>query len=438
MYRSVSIMTITDHISETVMQSFCAGGLPAISTLLCAEHIEVCRECSRLFERLSRINAASAPNNEQSLLQAYLLGEHLIYEQLSAYLDRRLDKDEMREVKLHLEFCPDCSEELSGLKEFRRTVESELRPGPWRRLVKTLTMRWEWIGRLDLEHAFGILSILILSGLTALMIHQWHNWNDDPPPTTPTVTAPGNQPPIVGRGPIGKVDQSENPSGVMPPKSTETIFDGHKQYVIAYEGDQVRIDSLTTKLQKDVVKLLKGQVIGDPRLLQQLASANLSLRGANKSKIVLLNPVGTVIEEERPVLRWGPIEGATSYLVDLTDETLRPVAQSPHVESTEWTVTDNLKRGAVYLWQVTGFKNGERIDNQLNPMGRFMVASEKKAREIEEARKQYTDHLELGVYYLKEGLLDQAQEELSQLRLRNPDSKIVNKMWRNAAQIHRR
>jgi hypothetical protein len=78
------------------------------------------------------------------------------------------------------------------------------------------------------------------------------------------------------------------------------------------------------------------------------------------------------------------------------------------------------------MWQVTQYKDNERIGDPINPVGKYKVISEKKLNELQRARKKYTSHLELGIYYLREGFLDEAEKEFQALRLRNPNSKLVN------------
>jgi len=175
---------------------------------------------------------------------------------------------------------------------------------------------------------------------------------------------------------------------------------------------------------------MKGRTIADTALLEELAQPEMDVRGGDddKKKIVLVSPVGTVIVEDRPVLKWRPIEDASSYVVDIVDETFSPVAQSPQLEGTQWAVKESLKRDTVYMWQITAYRDGERIEGRLNQIGKFKVVSEGKLIDVGRARRRYTSHFELGVYYLREGLLDEAEREFRRVLARNPSSKLVERI----------
>jgi hypothetical protein len=213
---------------------------------------------------------------------------------------------------------------------------------------------------------------------------------------------------------------------------TDTIVDRGKRFVVTYDGDQMRVGNLVPELREDAARLLQGQNISDSVLREELSLHSVDLRGGDdERRAVLLSPVGTLIEEDRPVLKWKPVEGASSYVVDIVDDGFRPVAQSPHLGSTEWRVTENLKRDATYQWQVTTFKDKERIEGQINPVGWYKIISEKKLDELKRARKKYSSHLELGIYYLREGFLVEAEKEFKALRSKNPNSKLVNQIYRS-------
>src|SRR5262245_55502496 len=121
------VMTVIDHIRENEMESFWAGDVPVLATIRCAEHLEACSDCSRIFRRISSGDQPLTAGGALFSPEVLVLGRHLDYEQLDAYLERRAGADQDSSIKLHLDLCPDCAKDLSSLREFRRSLESELR-----------------------------------------------------------------------------------------------------------------------------------------------------------------------------------------------------------------------------------------------------------------------------------------------------------------------
>ncbi len=417
------------------MHSFCSGRLLATETIMCAEHIEICLECQQLFNQLSIINVTSRSGSSIFSPDAFILGEHVDYEQISDYLDNKLDRDRVEFVKPHLDYCPVCSAEMSSLKEFRKTIEAELwereEPQDFITKVKSIFRRIEFPNPVYL---FGALSILIILGIVTFVLYRWMIQDKDQHTKSPAYVTPGPQSPRDDPERKDSKNDPTSPSGQVvinrPTDRTEVIYDTGKRYVVSYYDDRISVSNLAPELRLDAAKVMKGQTIADTALLEELAQPEMDVRGGDddKKKIVLVSPVGTVIVEDRPVLKWRPIEDASSYVVDIVDETFSPVAQSPQLEGTQWAVKESLKRDTVYMWQVTAYRDGERIEGRLNQIGKFKVVSEGKLIEVGRARRRYTSHFELGVYYLREGLLDEAEREFRRVLARNPSSKLVERI----------
>src|SRR5262245_33164542 len=109
-------MTVIDHIRENEMESFCAGGLSVSATIKYAEHLEVCSECSRLFRQVSTADRTRASSGVLFSPEVWILGRHLDYEQLSGYLEGEVSPDQLPFIRLHLELCPGCSQDLANLR----------------------------------------------------------------------------------------------------------------------------------------------------------------------------------------------------------------------------------------------------------------------------------------------------------------------------------
>ncbi len=435
-------MTVTDHISETDLQSFCSGLLPAMDTILCAEHLEACPQCSRLYTRISQGRASSKADERHFSPETYLFGQHLDYEKISDYLDHKLIEGEIESVKLHLKFCRNCTEEVVSLKEFRKSLEKELssehpRQGFIGKIISSIRKP-----RLpNPVYVFGALTVLILLSLIMIVIYRQRSREVNEPrhvkaTPTPYLVDDGQPEPSSSPRQAG-LDRRKVKSAKS--NRAEIIYDNGKQFIVTSEGARIRIGNLARELHEDAVKVLQGQSIVNPALLEELAQLDANVRGGNeKNKASLLSPVGTLIVEDRPVLKWKGIEGATGYVVDIVDEKFNPITQSPHLESTEWKVEVGLKRDAVYLWQVTVFKDKERIDDRLNQVGKFKIVSEKKVDEVRRARKKYGSRLELGVYYLREGFIEEVERECKDVLLKKTGSRFTEKMCESISQAHKR
>jgi hypothetical protein len=154
----------------------------------------------------------------------------------------------------------------------------------------------------------------------------------------------------------------------------------------------------------------------------------------------LLSPVGTVVESDRPTFRWRPLNGAINYSVTIHDSNFNPVATSPSLGGTEWTIPRPLQRGTVYSWQVTALKDGNEITSPTPPApeAKFKVLEQAKADEIERAKQTSGfSHLVLGILYAQGGLLDEAEREFVALLGVNPNSPVVQKLLHGLQALRR-
>jgi hypothetical protein len=179
-------------------------------------------------------------------------------------------------------------------------------------------------------------------------------------------------------------------------------------------------------LQLEINSALKGKEIERPQALNRLAT------NSSSSKIQLLGPVGTAIENDRPTFRWSTVEGAKSYVVKLVsmkrDET---VISSRPLENTYWTYPGRLERGAIYQWQVEVEQEDGTII-KTDASAKFKLLDKTTVKKITSARNLHNrSHLAMGIIYAKAGLMKEAEEELNTFLKENPDSKIGQKVLKN-------
>jgi len=157
-------------------------------------------------------------------------------------------------------------------------------------------------------------------------------------------------------------------------------------------------------------------------------------KGRNGLPFRLLSPLGQVVRSQQPTFRWQTVPGAQSYKIFVTDADLNEVATSPALNATEWRITQPLKRGGIYSWQVTALRNGVAISSPVlpAPQAKFRILDRSTLDMMEQAeRAEPHSHLTRGVLYAEAGMLDKAEEELQLLVRQNPRADIAHKLLRS-------
>jgi hypothetical protein len=144
----------------------------------------------------------------------------------------------------------------------------------------------------------------------------------------------------------------------------------------------------------------------------------------------LLTPVGKIVRENQPVLRWKPLKDAVSYTVAIVNSNFRVVEESGKLTATNWKPAKPLPRGAVYSWQVTATKadGSETVSPSAPaPQARFRVLDQKMADDLSKLEKTKS-RLALGVLYATAGLIEEARREFQILVKENPKSALARKL----------
>jgi len=169
-----------------------------------------------------------------------------------------------------------------------------------------------------------------------------------------------------------------------------------------------------------------AQLTGRPSALLSESGNGLPFR--------LLGPLGQVVRSDRPTFRWRALQGAQSYKVVVTDADLNEVAISPPLNTTEWRISQPLKHGDIYSWQVTALKDAVPITSPVlpAPQAKFKVIDRSTSEILQQAKRAYPgSHLTLGVLYADAGLLDEAERELRLLVRHNPRADIARTLLRS-------
>jgi len=160
------------------------------------------------------------------------------------------------------------------------------------------------------------------------------------------------------------------------------------------------------------------------------APQNDVLRGpADNQPIRLLDPIARRTLSDRPELRWGSVEGVSSYEVTVFTEDEHIVARSTVAEP-RWQPEAGLPRGARLYWQVSGMRGSERLLAPIPPAPRawFETVSAETTERLEKLRNSGASDLRLTVAYARQGLRVEAASALNNLATRNPDSPLVKQL----------
>jgi hypothetical protein len=194
---------------------------------------------------------------------------------------------------------------------------------------------------------------------------------------------------------------------------------------------------LPTDLSQDIRQFTKGNAkpteLADNALttIRNATKEGPSRNGGSDTylKALLLSPVLTAVRTPRPTLRWRPVFTAESYEVIVVHyPTGKQILKKPVGTKTELTIDDKtLLPGEIYLWEVVT-KVSERDDVTVSHDG-FWVLDEKSLRTVGTFEQRYkSSALVLASVYAKFGLYEDARLQLKQLKVRNPTSRVVERM----------
>lgn len=320
--------------------------------------------------------------------------EHLAYEQLEAYVDGKMSDADRELARAHLEFCPPCSEDVRDLNTFKvelATSKGRAKGGWWALVAPWFTPR-----RAALALTMAALIVV------AIEVGRWQ-------------LAPRH--------------------GVSPGGTANANSPG-KETLGA-------ISALTPEEQSAVLEAISHQKITSPEVLAELQGPGQTLLGGSTegARFEVIEPLGEVVADVRPVFRWQPLAGATSYSVVIFDLNLNPVQSGPPLQATQWPADQPLRRGLIYLWQVTAkLSNGRTVSSPRPPSSeaKFRVLDQEKADELSRVQAAHGEsHLALGILYAQAGILEQAEHELAQIPGSDPEYGLAQNLLKSIAEIRR-
>jgi hypothetical protein len=174
--------------------------------------------------------------------------------------------------------------------------------------------------------------------------------------------------------------------------------------------------------------LRSGHVAGPPAI--EAGAAGVLRGAANGVQFALVAPVNCRIASDRPEVSWEALAGAQEYEIAIFTTDEKVVAQGVTKEN-RWQPPRPLPRETRLGWQVTARLAGRRITVPAPPAPRvyFEVISFDAAARIERAMAlKPASHLVVAVVSAREGLVEQARQEIDAWDRENPASTVVEKL----------
>lgn len=307
-------------------------------------------------------------------------GDHLTYEVMERHVDGSGSSEDQEIVAGHIAFCGACAQEIDDLARFRD--------------VPRRNTAW-----------WGLLAAAAAAIVVVMAVFR------EPRPVTPPASKPPN----------ARVTSTRPPETVTP-------------------AARDPFELLDPSLRQVAASLESGTLVSAELLASLRGTPEQQRTGSDAHDRLpsLVAPVGTVVEDDRPLFRW---KDAATVRVQVFDREYQPVAESPRLHGTSWQTPSPLPRGAMYRWQLSVQQaNGDETIAPAPPAvaARFRVL-DAGAFEALNAARDSDSTLEAGLICIREGLVEEGVRLLTQAAQEHPESaraaRLVEKA-RAAAQVN--
>jgi hypothetical protein len=437
---------MTEHVSTSKMERFCARGLPETELTTVARHLANCSNCHGQFVATLGRHRETNPVTFTLAPEFWLRHEHIDYEHLVELADKKLDATDRELIDLHLKVCPSCSEDVQSFLAFREEIAPEMGVSyaPIERELAREGLSWvSWWRGLAWKPIYAaavvLIGIALVIGVTLflkrradnLQVKQTQSPNVNLGAASQTPT-PDNR---AANGPSPPVMPNEAPVNANT-SATITVLNDRAGLVTVDKGGNVSgLDAVPAPIRDKIAKALVSERIEPSSILKDLAGQDSTLRGgASRQPFKLLSPTRSVILSNRPNFKWDKVEGASAYRVYVNNLRGHEAATSEELpsEHTEWVVPKSLKRGEIYAWTVVAVVDGREIvsPGRSSPERKFQVLSTINLQQLNKIKKARS-HLALGVFYVRVGMAAEAERELRKLVELNPNSKVASHLLRS-------
>jgi hypothetical protein len=428
---------MTEHLSTKTLERFHQHALTTMDRSLIYDHVLSCEECRK------QIVSPEIEVVALETLSADLLSEkveealHLDYETIESYVDGTLDTSGRNQIAAHLNVCSTCSAEVSDLRESLAAMTDTAAIGGKNRV--SLRQKLQGFVRPPFLQSPLRISIavafMILLAITVAVV--WRLTSTDPAAvsnkelTADTNPTPTQSPVTVQSSSSPSPTPAASPSPATPFTSpTEpgrqilALNDGPNKIVLERSGKLRGVEALPVGTQRAVREVLLANNITKPEVLNELSVPSVSQRApaGDLEAATVIYPVQTVITDQTPTLQWSPAKGATTYRVEIGDANFRQVAKSEDLPRTvhSWKFSTPLRRGGIYTWTVRAIDgDGDSLTSQ----AKFKILPDEKINELAQLRVTRS-HLGLGIFYAREGMLEEAERELQIFQKENPGTTL--------------
>jgi hypothetical protein len=453
----------TPHLADKqVKQYFERKDLPEFEYI--ANHLAECGECRQRL--LATFPLATSRGAMHTDFGQYDNLDHLTYQQAIAYVEESLDEVDREIADLHLEICDRCTTVVAGLREIEPLVQTPAaKPqpvvtAPDKPISTPVWLRWStWLRSLAPHSearargypgmrtglALGAAAVVILAlvGYRAL-IHPLHQ----------EVAALHDTGEGLHNTAEGYNSLTEKVNQQIAQLSQEKEHALHERDALAAKASELtqwEAKYTRTAKERDKYKRLYARVLHggiqsssgrpSPEIVGALPDDWPSLQpqrmvamsgGSTQAMQVfrLLAPVFTKVDADKPTLTWQSVPGAKHYLLSVNPNAPHPLLEEAPVTDTHYTFDQPLKSGTVYSWTVTAVLEADANKKVYFVPGNatFKVLGAARAAAL------HRDH---GALYMKDGLLDEAERELTAcLKLKPGDAK-AQKWMRQIQEVRR-
>ena len=446
------------HPSSQLLDQYNQRKLPSDVFLQIHRHILSCPQCAEKCHQPERLRADYAALRSALLPAPDEEGpSHLSMTEAESYLKHELGEIDLEIAESHLEVCVQCRASVRRLKRkgsatpastpVSGAAATEGAGGAFRTPAV-------WHGGWRLRHVAALSAgiILFLVGLALISTRMSGPRRPAAPPVeqddsarnpVPKGNRPNPQEPAVSEIGNGNhaTENSTARDGVIPSSSPArkvlVINDGGRKVVLDSRVELSGLENLDAGLRQEIKRML---LTGKVRMPSQPAELNgeratlLSYSSDDGLPFRLTSPLSKIISDNRPTFRWEPLSGAESYTVTVVDAQLNEVAVSEPVKSNRWKIHTPLRYGGIYSWQVTAIREGAKITSPVlpAPQAKFKVLADDKMKELRRLREASAgSRLPLAAFYIRVGMIDEAQKELRALVHANPQAPVLLRLLKS-------
>lgn len=452
-----------EHLTEQEVAQFQQRGMNMAERRELDAHVARCEDClQRILKPTAQTHLAFTSLTEAFMQSADEKPFHLSQEELKRYNNENLDEADRTIFESHLEICSECKSEAAELQTASASVPAIGRSDE--QVESETKSRWKWFpvfARRPLLWTPARIAVMIAAiGCVLLILALWiqkkpaqtqdqfaqteqrnnpiglvtpAGGGADAAPTGEIAGSNKNESAPVGVNNTASPNTSSEGQGASAEVFVVRLKDGDQDVSLDNQGKLSGLEKLAPPIQRAVQAALASEHLLEPKVLNELAGTKINLMDGSTDgrPFKLIAPVGVVISNNRPTLRWQPLDGATSYTVSVFDSDFNRVARSNPQSTTAWTVPLSLQNGNIYSWEVTALKDNQEITSPVAPAPRaqFKIVEIEKLKEIASVRRNRPlSHLTLGVLYARAGLLMEAEREFRALLNDNPQSNVAKKL----------